>query len=91
MKIILLRSNNIFASRVQKYINHYERIGVDYLAVGWDRMCEEIQKDNYEFLRYRAGVNIGGIKAIKNHCRWMLYVYFILNNTLKSHLYMHVI
>ena len=37
MKIILFRSNNIFDSRVNKYHNYYERAGIDYTIVGWDR------------------------------------------------------
>lgn len=80
MKVILFRSNNIFASRVQKYLNFYRQEGIDYTAVGWDRKCEGLQKDNFDFFRYRAGVNVGGLKAIKNHYKWMCFVLKYLKN-----------
>lgn len=75
MKVLLFRANNIFASRVQKYINYYTREKIDYIAVGWDRKCEGLSRKNYEFLQYKAGVNVGGFKAIRNHCRWMIFVF----------------
>ena len=75
MKVLLFRANNIFASRVQKYINYYTRENIDYTAVGWDRKCEGLSGKNYEFLQYQAGVNVGGFKAIRSHCRWMIFVF----------------
>ena len=75
MKILLFRSNNIFDSRVNKYHNYFERAGIDYTIVGWDRKCEGLQREHYDFLRYRAGEAIGGIKAIRNHFKWMCFVY----------------
>ena len=75
MKIILFRSNNIFDSRVQKYHNYYERAGVNYTIVGWDRKGEGLQRENYDFFRYRAGEAVGGTKAIRNHIQWMRFVY----------------
>lgn len=74
MKIILFRSNNIFDSRVNKYHNYYEREGIDYTIVGWDRKGEGLQRDNYDFFRYKAGEDIGGMKAIRNHFKWMCFV-----------------
>lgn len=81
MKVLLFRSNNIFASRVQKYLNYYTRAKIDYTAVGWDRKCEGLSRENFEFLQYAAGVNVGGIKAMRNHFRWMRFVF----NYLKKH------
>lgn len=78
MKVLLFRSNNIFASRVQKYLNYYTREKIDYTAVGWDRKCEGLSRENFEFLRYAAGVNVGGIKAMRNHFRWMRFVFSYL-------------
>lgn len=75
MKVLLFRSNNILASRVNKYINYYTRKKIDYTAIGWDRNCEGLTMDNFDFFRYKAGVNVGGVKAIKNHCKWMMYVF----------------
>lgn len=75
MKILLFRSNNIFASRVNKYVNYYKRIGVDYTIVGWDRKGEGLEKSHYEFWNYKAGTAVGGLKAIKNHTKWMIFVY----------------
>ncbi|MBR4065137.1 MAG: glycosyltransferase [Bacteroidaceae bacterium] len=81
MKVLLFRSNNIFASRVQKYLNYYTRENIDYTAVGWDRKCEGLSRENFEFLQYAAGVNVGGLKAMRNHFRWMRFVF----NYLKKH------
>ncbi len=78
MRIILFRSNNILASRVNKYIDYYKKKGLNYTAVGWDRKCEGLQRENFEFLKYKAGVNVGGIKAVLNHCRWMWFVFYYL-------------
>lgn len=75
MKIILFRSNNIFDSRVNKYRNYYERAGIDYTIVGWDRAGKGWKKEHYDFFQYRAGEDIGGLKAIRNHFKWMLFVY----------------
>lgn len=75
MKIILFRSNNIFDSRVNKYHNYFERAGIDYTIVGWDRIGNGWKKENYDFFQYQAGEDVGGIKAIRNHFKWMLYVY----------------
>ena len=75
MKIILFRSNNIFDSRVNKYHNYYERAGIDYTIVGWDRAGKGWGKEKYDFFQYRAGEDVGGIQAIKNHLKWMIFVY----------------
>ena len=75
MKILLFRSNNLMASRCNKYVNFYEREGLDYTAVGWDREGKGIKKEHYDFYRYKAGVSVGGFKAIMNHLHWMYFVY----------------
>lgn len=81
MKVILFRSNNIFDSRVNKYHNYFERAGIDYTIVGWDRKSEGLQRENYDFFRFKAGEAVGGVKAMRNHFRWMQFVY----KYLKSH------
>lgn len=73
-KVILFRSNNIFASRVNKYVNYYKRQGIDFTAVGWDRGGEGKNVEHYEFCHYKAGRNKGGIKAMTNHSKWMWFV-----------------
>lgn len=75
MKVLLFRSNNIFDSRVNKYHHFYEREGIDYTIVGWDRKGEGWRKEKYDFFRYRAGEAEGGIKAMKNHFQWMRFVF----------------
>lgn len=80
MKILLFRSNNLIASRCNKYVNYYTQKGLDFTAIGWDREAKGIVKDNYDFYRYKAGVNVGGIKAIQNHLHWMWFVYKYIKN-----------
>ena len=75
MKVLLFRSNQIFDSRVNKYRNFYEREGLDYTIVGWDRDGKVQKKTHYDFFYYKAGVDVGGIKAMCNHLKWMIFVY----------------
>ena len=75
MNIILFRSNNIFASRVNKYVNYYKREGLNYTVVGWDRAGEGKNVEHYDFCHYKASVNKGGIKAMKGHSMWMWFVF----------------
>jgi len=75
MKILLFRSNNFFDSRVNKYRNYYDRVGLNYTIIGWDRKCEGLEREKYDFFRYKAGEDVGGVKAIRNHFKWMLFVY----------------
>lgn len=75
MKVLLFRSNNIFASRVNKYVNFYKRAGIDYTIVGWNRSGEGKKVDHYEFCEYKAQKNAGGLQAMKNHSMWMWFVF----------------
>jgi len=75
MKVVLFRSNNIFASRVNKYVNYYKRAGIDYTVVGWNRAGEGKKVDHYEFCEYKAQKNVGGIHAMMNHSLWMWFVF----------------
>ncbi len=75
MKVLLFRSVNLIASRCNKYVNFYRREGINFTAVGWDRKGSGIQKENYDFFRYKAESKIGGIKAMRNHLHWMWFVY----------------
>ena len=75
MKIELFRSNNIFASRVNKYVNFYKRSGINFTAIGWDRGGEGKEVKHYEFCHYKAGTNKGGFQAMKDHSKWMWFVF----------------
>ncbi len=75
MKVLLFRSNNIFASRVNKYVGYYKKAGVDYTIIGWNRGGEARDVEHYEFCQYKAKRNIGGITAVKNHVVWMWFVF----------------
>lgn len=75
MKVLLFRSNNIFASRVNKYVNYYKRAGINFTAVGWDRAGEGKVAENYDFCHYKAPINKGGVQAMKGHSKWMWFVF----------------
>ena len=75
MRVLLFRSNNIFASRVNKYVNYYKRVGLDFTAVGWDRGGEAKNVEHYEFCHYKAKTNKGGFQAMKDHSKWMWFVF----------------
>ncbi|MBE6280829.1 MAG: glycosyltransferase family 4 protein [Bacteroides sp.] len=80
MKILLFRSNNIFASRVNKYVNYYKRLELDYTIIGWDREGEAKLVEHYDFCKYKASTNVGGIKAMIAHTKWMWFVFKYLMN-----------
>lgn len=76
--IALYRSNNIFSSRVNKYVDFYKSHNLNYRVYGWDRLGENLHKDNYSFFKYKCGYSVGGVKAVKNHCKWMKFVFSTL-------------
>lgn len=73
--VFLFRSNNLFSSRVNKYVNYYITRDIPYHVFGWDRKGDFAPKENYSYYNYRCGIGVGGLKAIRNHIRWMHYVY----------------
>lgn len=75
MKIVLFRANNLFASRVNKYVSFFEEKQFDYSIYGWNRSGETIKKDHYMFFDYQSGTAVGGMRALKNHLLWMIYVF----------------
>ncbi len=79
--ILLFRANGIFASRVNKYSDYYKRSHRQYRIIGWDRLGEGLQRENYEFFQYRTRYVQGGIKAIVAKIKWIRFVY----NYLKDH------
>lgn len=81
MKILLFRSNNIFDSRVNKYRNYYLRVKLSHTIVGWDREGNGISREGYDFYRFKAGEAVGGIKAVVNHFKWMVFVFrYLMKN-----------
>lgn len=82
MELFLFRSNNIYASRVNKYVNYYNEIGLDYKVYGWDRKAEYKDNEHYRFYKYKCGTAVGGFTAIINHMRWM---FFVFNTLIKNH------
>jgi hypothetical protein len=56
-------------------VNYYKRAGIDFTAVGWDRAGEGKDVEHYEFCHYKAGTNKGGFQAMKDHSKWMWFVF----------------
>jgi len=75
MKVLLFRALNLIASRCNKYVGYYQKEGIDFTAVGWDRTNSGIKKENYDFFRYSATARTGGGKAAINHLHWMRFIY----------------
>ncbi len=73
--IVLFRANGIFASRVSKYIDFYKKNNIEYKIIGWDRLGENIKKDNFEFFNYKTKYVQGGLKAIIAKIKWMFFVF----------------
>ena len=73
--VLLFRANGIFASRVGKYIDFYKKNNVRYEIIGWDRLGENIKKENFVFFDYKTKYVQGGIKAIIAKISWICFVF----------------
>lgn len=79
--IVIIRCNDIVSdSRAMKYIDFYERKGLDYRIIAWDRTGSGAQVKNAIFCPYKTEYNKGGYSAVKGRMVWMKFVY----DTLKS-------
>lgn len=76
--IILFRANGIFASRVNKYVDYYKKTNRQFKIVGWDRLGEDLKRENYDFFQYRTRYVQGGRKAVVAKIKWMQFVYKFL-------------
>lgn len=79
--IILFRANGIFASRVNKYVDYYNKSNQQYKIVGWDRLGTEKPRKNYVFFNYKTRYVQGGIRAIVAKIKWSKFVF----DYLKAH------
>lgn len=76
--ILLFRSNGIFASRVNKYVDYYNKNGLSYRIIGWDRLGEGLSRFNYDFFHLKTRYVQGGFKAFIAKIKWMRFVYSYL-------------
>lgn len=73
--ILVTRSNAIYSSpRVEKYIEFYEKMGISFLSVGWDRLGDDLQREKTIYYKEKSGYNIGGLRASIFRLKWMIFL-----------------
>lgn len=74
--LVLIRSNSIISDpRVEKYIRYYNEQKINYKIIGWDRLGEGLIDDHIDYFRLKSMYNQGGLKAVVDRIKWMIYVY----------------
>lgn len=74
--IVLIRCNDINSdSRAKKYIEYYDRKGIDYRIIAWDRLGTGDRLPKAIYCPAKSKYNQGGLAAIVDRLKWM---YFIL-------------
>ena len=79
--IVLIRCNDIISdSRTKKYIDFYEKNGIDYKIIAWDRLGNSERLPNAIYCPTKSKYNQGGFAAVKDRLKWMRFI----KNTLFS-------
>ena len=87
--IVLIRCNDIVSdSRVRKYLDFYQRKGVDYRLIAWDRLGNAEPLPKAVYCPVKSKYNQGGMAAILDRLKWM---WFILRTlfSFKENLHIH--
>ena len=72
--VLLIRDNECFEPRTQNYIEYFNRNGIAYHVIGWNRNGTAPSSSNFSFFQKPA--KYGLEKAnIPNKILWMLYVF----------------
>lgn len=86
--IVLIRCNDIVSdSRVRKYLDFYQKEGVDYRLIAWDRLGNAKHLSNTYYCPARSMYNQGGMAAIIDRLKWM---WFILRTLFSIHGDLHI-
>ena len=73
--IVLIRCNDIISdSRTKKYLDFYNRCGIDYRIIAWDRLGTSEPLPNTIYCPVRSKYNQGGLGAIKDRLKWMHFI-----------------
>ena len=74
--IVLIRCNDIISdSRVKKYLDFYQRRGIDYRLIAWDRMGNSEHLPNAVYCPVKSKYNQGGVGAIIDRLKWMWFIF----------------
>lgn len=74
--ILLIRSNDIFSDpRAMKYVRYFDQKNIEYKLLGWNRdKVSTIDNRRGIYFNKKAGYNVGGLKAVFNRVRWIIFV-----------------
>lgn len=73
--IVLIRCNDINSdSRAKKYIEYYDRKGIDYKIIAWDRIGTGDRLPKAIYCPAKSKYNQGGFAAIVDRIKWMSFI-----------------
>lgn len=73
--IVLIRCNDIISdSRAKKYLDFFQRKGVDYRIIAWDRLGNSERLPNTIYCPAKSKYNQGGVGAIIDRLKWMWFI-----------------
>lgn len=73
--IVLIRCNDIISdSRVKKYIEYYDKKGINYRIIAWDRMGNSERLHKAVYCPAKSKYNQGGFAAIVDRIKWMSFI-----------------
>ena len=74
--IVLIRCNDIISdSRAKKYLDFFQRKGVDYRIIAWDRLGNSERLPNTIYCPAKSKYNQGGVGAIIDRLKWMWFLF----------------
>ena len=87
--IVFIRCNDIISdSRARKYLDFYDKNGIEHRIIAWDRLGNSQPLPNAIYCPSRSLYNQGGIAAIKDRLKWMWFILrtlFSLHDDLRIH------
>lgn len=73
--IVLIRCNDIISdSRTKKYLDYYNREGIAYKVIAWDRLGNSERLPNVVYCPVKSKYNQGGMSAVEDRLKWMWFI-----------------
>jgi glycosyltransferase involved in cell wall biosynthesis len=83
--VVLVRCNDIVSdSRAKKYIEYYKENNIEYRIIAWDRTGQNPNQPNTIYYTGKSKYNQGGLKAVIDRIKWMVFVVKTLMSFKKS-------
>lgn len=88
--VILIRCNDILSDpRAMKYVRYLQENNIEHKFIGWNRDEKKRMLPHSMMWYKKAGVNVGGLKAVINRIGWMWFVFRQLCKLRPKHAIIH--